>query len=1439
MDRMGWWQTLLAEFVMVVLAVTPGRASAPDGATTPDASQVYAKKSTWQETMLVSREALMRRERAAGKGRPLPNFGASDYTVTAWIRTTVGGTIFSMSSAEGVWAQRGGKVFFVRGGKLGFDAAYIRVLVGRTVVADGKWHHVAITFQASKKQLTFYVDGKPDGGGQVAAEPDVSGHIVRVGLAARNFWAPNGFKGDIDDVRIYDKVLSPPEIKARYETPPPSSDAACVAHWRLDRNATDASGNGHHGTFHGAAIADGKIGKAFRFNGQSSVEVAVGTGLHVRRTLWKLIERDFMDHASRRQIAWERSDPIWDADWEPGAPAGRAALAGRYAVACRRIPALAARAQKQASGVRDAAGLAAIREVYSLSRRIDQTRSELRSVNLDALRLAIDDLIKTFGGRYPKGREYLARMDACKTGMPELVKRLTAGDRGALETAEKLISLADEALLANPLLDFDRLLLIKRGEKRLGLSQNWQSNSSLPRAGYDNEIAVLSPVRRDGKLTTLFRPEGNGGKFVGDVDLHFDADRMLFSMPGKTGRWQVFEIRADGGGLRQLPLIEEPDVDNYDACYLPDGNIIFCSTAPFVGVPCVTGSSHVCHLYLLSTVSGDIRRLTFEQDHDWCPTVLNDGRVLYLRWEYSDIPHFASRILFHMKPDGTAQMEYYGSNSYWPNATFYARPVPNHPTKFVGIVGGHHDVPRMGELVVFDPAKGRHEADGVVQRIPGYGKPVKPILLDGLVRKSWPKFLHPYPLSDKYFIVSARPTPTSRWGVYLVDVFDNMTLLKEVDGYALLEPLPFRKTRRPPVIPSKVDPKRKDAVVYLTDVYVGKGLAGVPRGTVKRLRLYTYHFAYHGMGGQVNRVGLDGPWDIKRVVGTVPVEADGSALFRVPANTPIAVQPLDAEGRALQLMRSWMTGMPGEVVSCVGCHEPQNTSPPVTATMASARAPSEIAPWYGPMRGFSFIREVQPVLDTYCVGCHNGQRRDDGKTIPDLRACPPVHPKAPHKGYERGTTFTPAYLALRRFVRAPTIESDMHLLPPCEFHAGTTELVQMLAKGHQGVTLDVEAWDRLVTWIDLGAPAHGTWHEIVGDKKVAHQRDRRRAMLKRYAGRDEDPEAIYKPEHAKVKPIVPKPTAKAHIKDVSCPGWPFDAQEARRRQIAAGRSERTVDLGGGIKLALRLIPAGEFVMGDVDGCPDERRPTRVKIDRPFWMGAFEVTNAEYAVFDPFHDSRLEHGDFLQFSVEERGYPVNGPRQPVARVSWRQAMAFCQWLSARTGERFTLPTEAQWEYACRAGTTTPMAYGDPATDFSAFANLADASLRRVDTFDPWKLPSGAIHKWRPAIDGVNDKHRVSAPAGGYRPNAWGLHDMHGNVAEWTRSTYGPYPFDPAHATDDPNAPGKKVVRGGSWYDRPKRARSGFRLAYPPWQRIFSVGFRVICLGGPNRVAGNTD
>ena len=1081
-------------------------------------------------------------------------------------------------------------------------------------------------------------------------------------------------------------------------------------------------------------------------------------------------------------------------------------------------------------------------------------------LNLPALRLAVEDLTQTFPQRYAKGPDYLARIDRYERRLPKLREALAADDPAARREMEEMLAFRREALLANPLLGFGRLLVVKRkpvGDPRrtqgtgrglgefIGLPRqsSWQQDCIPNVHHWDNEIAVLSPVRPDGELTTLFKPPDL--RLVCDLELHFDANRLMFSMPDDRRKWQVYEVKLTPGGAgppRQVTPTGQGDVHNYDACYLPDDRIAFISTAPLQGVPC-NASVNVGMLYTCDRDGRTVRQLGFDQDHNYCPTLTEDGQVLYLRWEYTDIPHVWGRYLFTMNPDGTSQKELYGSGEYWPNSIFYARPIPGQPTRFVGIVTGHH-VGRVGEVVVFETARGLNAERGVVQRLPGRGQAVEPLIQDKLTEDSWPKFLHPMPLAEagthagagRYFLACAKPTPGDLWGIYLVDAFDNVTLVRELEGHTLQEPVPILPRRRPPVLADRVDLQRKDGLLYVDNIYAGPGLKGVPYGSVRRLRLFTYHFVYQKMAGINHRVGTDGPWEPKRVLGTVPVEADGSAFFRVPANTPISIQPLDAEGRAIQLMRSWTTAMPGEIVSCVGCHERRTDAAPVRSTRAVRKAPEEIRPWNGPVRGFSFPRDVQPVLDRHCVACHDGQPRH-GKTIPDLRAeqgrlfalrngnpelleLRGVVPEQAVRKY--GGLFDASYIELRRFVRTGGFESDIRLLDPGEFHADTSELAQMLMKGHHGVRLDEEAWDAIVTWIDLNAPCHGTWREVAGIAKTMPHHGRRRDLRKAYAGLEDDPETYPEQPRKTVEPIKPVRLPSIANPKIDLPGWPFGAVEAQRRQAAAGPARRTLGLGEGVTLELVRIPAGEFVMGDPNGHRDEQPVARVRIPKAFWMGTCEVTNEQYRLFAPDHDSRFEHKGSWSFSEKHLGWRLDHPKQPVVRVSQEEATAFCRWLSKRAALRGTLPTEAQWEYACRAGADTPMWYGGPDTDFAPFANLADATIRQLAYDTDGRYTADVT----PRDDRFDDGQLVTAEIGSYRPNAWGLHDVHGNAWEWTRSACRPYPCRDDDGRNEPAPADRIVVRGGSWRDRPTRCRSGFRLSYPAWRRVYNVGFRVV-------------
>ncbi len=271
----------------------------------------------------------------------------------------------------------------------------------------------------------------------------------------------------------------------------------------------------------------------------------------------------------------------------------------------------------------------------------------------------------------------------------------------------------------------------------------------------------------------------------------------------------------------------------------------------------------------------------------------------------------------------------------------------------------------------------------------------------------------------------------------------------------------------------------------------------------------------------------------------------------------------------------------------------------------------------------------------------------------------------------------------------------------------------------------------------------------------------------------------------------------------------------------------SLDLGDGLTMDFALVPAGEFVMGSLDGAGDELPLTPVTIDSPFWMGTLEVTNRQFQQFDADHDN----GFFDQQHKDHTtpGYSAHAPGLPAIRVSWEQAMAFCEWLSNRSGVSVTMPTEAQWEWACRAGTATPFSFGGLDTDFSSHANFADRSigLLAVTGVNPTPIKNPSPYEdFIPKDARFDDKAKIMTDAGTYQPNPWGLYDMHGNVWEWTRSALRPYPYSEGDGRNDLAAEDKRVVRGGSWRDRPKRARSAYRLAYRSYQPVFNVGFRVI-------------
>lgn len=949
-----------------------------------------------------------------------------------------------------------------------------------------------------------------------------------------------------------------------------------------------------------------------------------------------------------------------------------------------------------------------------------------------------------------------------------------------LLTLKKFQTYQRELLMQNPEFQFDDVLC--RKTRDASMPANWVGNSEIPKTGYKNSVVSFAMSNTD-ELKTVYSP-GSADGFVGDIVLHYDADRFLFSGISDKGNWEVFEYNLEQEKLRQVSTAKFDDVDNYNGVYLPDGKIIFCSTACMIGVPCVGGGNDVANLYVMDNEGNNVRQLTYEQDADWYPYVMNSGKVMYLRWEYTDNSHYFSRILMNMNPDGTEQKALYGSTSYWPNTMFYAKQLPEDENRFVAIVSGHHGTARAGELVLFDTSLGHREAEGAVMRLGAVNKKVRPVIKDELVDNIWPKYLHPYPVTDTTFLTASQSGPNEKWAIYLVDTFGNRTKIKEEAGWNLMEPVPVMKRKTPKKIAEKVDTSKEEATIYLQDIYTGEGLKHVPRGTVKQLRIFTYNYTLRDFGNH-DKIGVESCWDGKIILGTVDVEPDGSAIFKVPCNLPISIQPLDKDGAALQLMRSWTTAMPGEFVSCIGCHEDPSEVPKSGETMASGKEPVALTPVFDQPAGIGFEAEVQPVLDQYCISCHDGSG-----SKPDFKDTKP--------GGWMG--FSKSYHELHPYVRRPGPESDFNMLRPMEYHASTSELIQMLDAGHYGVELDPLSRRRIVRWIDMNVPYFPNYRAVFQSEEYNKLEAKAEEIRREYNSYVIDTGT--NPKDVKRLETV-ESSSRFSESD-------FNVKELKKRLAFEENSEKVdfklVEADNKIS-----IQGGTAVMNLVKvsaGKNSLKSGKTVELKKALYIADTEVTNAFWNLYKPEHDSRYYDQQWKDHIGP--GYPANRPNQPVIRINQIEAEMFCEWLSEQTGKKVRLLTEEEWMYACLSGSDSEYHYGRNANGFSSYENLADRKLVElaVSGVDPKPTTPTLYNDYVPREKLVNDGALVAVTVGSYKGNAFGLYDMHGNVAEWVSTAPG----------------GKALAKGGSWRDRPFRAGASWQSVYEKYQKVYNVGLR---------------
>ncbi len=498
--------------------------------------------------------------------------------------------------------------------------------------------------------------------------------------------------------------------------------------------------------------------------------------------------------------------------------------------------------------------------------------------------------------------------------------------------------------------------------------------------------------------------------------------------------------------------------------------------------------------------------------------------------------------------------------------------------------------------------------------------------------------------------------------------------------------------------------------------------------------------------------------------------------------------------------------------------------PLTKSSLASKQTPQSIQEWDGGVRSYTFNLEIQPILDRACIACHNeshersfvGGIYDEG-----IKGNKFIHTDE--------SPLPMSYLNFHPYVNRQGPESNIYVMRPYEYHASTSEIVRILKDGrHHGVELTDEEWRKLYAWIDLNAPYRGLFirNDFRGINQICHRQD----LSEKYANvkvdwqKEIEDYAAYLKAKGEITPVKPDYTAPTY-KDAKAKSWPFDAITAQQMQSKLGETRMEIEVADGIKMVFRKVPAGEFVMGDNNDSQGAAPESKVKIHKPFWIGEMEVSNEQYMALVPEHDSR--YFAFMWKDQVLRGFPANEPQQPVLRVSYDQVVAYCQKLSEKIGMSVTLPTEAQWEWAARAGSDSAFWFGDLGCDYGKYENMADVTLEKtVTTGGPTPMaksnPMFKYMNYYPKDENVDDGGKVTVEGKSYQSNAWGLYDMLGNVREWTSSDYIPYPYNEKAQQDIDT----KVVRGGSWFDRSKNSTSYTRTSAVKWQPLNTVGFRLI-------------
>ncbi len=679
---------------------------------------------------------------------------------------------------------------------------------------------------------------------------------------------------------------------------------------------------------------------------------------------------------------------------------------------------------------------------------------------------------------------------------------------GRRELFNAVLSVRRRIAFGNPLLDFDAILFLLHDRARFEHMVDQYYGFHAVRGGgvfiLEQPFGPNPSVRNILAEATVENGRLQGkklenGSFIA-LELDFDAQAMLFAWseaevpvpptdrtphddlwtPGST--YHIFRASVDGLHLTQLT---DGCWNDFDPCWLPDGRICFISERRGGYLRCGVRPNPTYTLHAMNADGSTITRLSHHETHEWHPSVNHDGMIVYTRWDYVDRDSDMAHHLWITYPDGrdprTSHGNYAPVRELRPWMEMAIRAVPN-SSRYVAVTTPHHGQ-NYGSMVLIDPALPDDGAMAQIKRItPEVAFP------ESEVRPGVPCETHkgrnnrtseihgtPWPLSELFYLC-VYDNGQKNYGLYLVDAFGNRELLYQNPTMACLDPIPLKARPRPPVIPSTLPQHGQGGRLLITNIYDSDFTW--PEGThIAALRVIQI-FPKTTPASTEPNIGIGAQSLARGVLGTAPVEEDGSVYCEVPEGVPIYFQALDDKGRAVQSMLSDTYLHPGETLSCRGCHESKQSAPkPANVTpLALRRAPSRLNPEPEGAYPVLFPQLVQPVLDRHCAECHAREKK-----APSLSAAP------------SGTWgWSQAYQTLSGFAWAQhggngalAINGSPRSVAG-KVGAGASALMKMLDGGHHGLRLPEEDLHRLVLWLDCNSVFYGAYHDL--EKQARGQR---------------------------------------------------------------------------------------------------------------------------------------------------------------------------------------------------------------------------------------------------------------------------------------------------------------------------------------------------------------